>query len=138
MAVLCVCKRERADNPRKIAAVYRLCVCASGSLITDVCNSFTLIRVSCLHLGQCKGKLISTVSIRIFRRVLFEQTGQRTHSVACKFYDLPNLISCNLLSVIYFFFRGSPSARYIIRFAKSKMELQTVSKLGSSYWHIKP
>jgi hypothetical protein len=31
--------KERADNKQlKISACYRLCVCASGSLITDILN----------------------------------------------------------------------------------------------------
>lgn len=44
----------------------------------------------------------------------------------------PCTMSCNLLSTRNFFFRGSPSARYIIRLSKSNTELQTVSKSGSS------
>ena len=47
-------------------ADYRLCVCASGSLITVIFNLWTLIRFSCLHFGQYKGKFLSTVSSRIF------------------------------------------------------------------------
>ena len=62
------------------SAYYRLCVCASGSLITVVFRCFTLIKVSCLHLGQNSGKYFSSVSPRIFSLVLFPQTGQRNHS----------------------------------------------------------
>ena len=38
--------------------------------MTDICNSFVLIKVSRLHLGQYKGKLISTVSSLILNLVL--------------------------------------------------------------------
>ena len=54
---------------------------AFGSLITVVCKFFTSIRISCLHLGQYKGKFFNSVSSRICSRVLLPQTGQRTHSV---------------------------------------------------------
>lgn len=73
-------QKERADNPRSIATGYRLCVCASGSVITVVCNSFTVISVSCLHFGQNSGKFLSSVSSLIFSLVLFLQTGQNIHS----------------------------------------------------------
>ena len=59
---------------------YRLCVLASGSLITDIFSCFTLIIVSCLHLGQNSGKFSSTVSSRILTRVLLPQTGHNIHS----------------------------------------------------------
>jgi len=59
---------------------YRLCILVSGSLIIDIFNCFTLIMVSCLHLGQNSGKFSSTVSSRILRRVLFPQTGHKIHS----------------------------------------------------------
>ena len=58
---------------------YRLCVYASGSLITDVFNSLTLISVSCLHFGQNSGKFSSTVSGRTLIRVLLLQIGHSTH-----------------------------------------------------------
>ena len=61
-------------------ADYRLCVCASGSLITVIFNLWTLIRFSCLHFGQYKGKFLSTVSSRIFNLVLLPHTGQNIHS----------------------------------------------------------
>ena len=60
---------------------YRLCVYASGSLITAVFNSFTRISVSCLHFGQNNGKFSSIVSDRTFVRVLLLQTGHITHSI---------------------------------------------------------
>ena len=72
--------KEKADNPRSMAAGYRLCVCASGSVITDVIKLITLISVSCLHFGQKRGEFFRIVSSRIFNRVLLEQTGQRIHS----------------------------------------------------------
>ena len=55
---------------------YRLCVYASGSLITDIFSCCTAMTVSCLHFGQNKGKFSSTVSSRIFMRVLFLHIGQ--------------------------------------------------------------
>ncbi len=58
---------------------YRLCVLASGSLITDIFNCCMLISVSCLHFGQNKGKCSSTVSSRIFNLVLLPQTGHKIH-----------------------------------------------------------
>ena len=60
-------------------ACYRLCVCASGSLITEILNCVTLISVSCLHFGQKRGKFSSTVSSRIFNLVLLSQIGQNAH-----------------------------------------------------------
>lgn len=39
---------------------------------------------------------------------------------------LPNFMSCSLLSVTNFFFRGSPSARYTIKLFRLNIELQTV------------
>jgi hypothetical protein len=59
---------------------YRLCVLASGSLITDILSCFTLIMVSCLHLGQNSGKFSSTVSTPILTFVLLPQTGHNIHS----------------------------------------------------------
>ena len=75
--------------PNKIAepitafhlACYRLCVCASGSWITDILMCFTLISVSCLHFGQNNGKFSSTVSSRNFIRVLLLQTGHSSHFI---------------------------------------------------------
>lgn len=61
-------------------ACYWLCVCASGSLTTDIFNFRILISVSCLHFGQNKGKFSSIVSCLIFSRVLLLQTGHNTHS----------------------------------------------------------
>ena len=71
-------------------ACYRLCVCASGSLITDILSCFTLISVSCLHFGQNNGKFLSSVSSRNLIRVLLLQTG---HSSQCVSIISPNLHS---------------------------------------------
>lgn len=42
---------KRADDC-DYSQVHRLCVFASGSLMTVICKSFALIRVSFLHFGQ--------------------------------------------------------------------------------------
>ena len=60
---------------------YRLCVCASGSWTIDKFSFLTVIRISCLHLGQYNGKFSSTVSSRIFNRVLLPQKGHKIHSI---------------------------------------------------------
>ena len=52
------------------SACYRLCVCASGSLIIDKFSSRTLISVSFLHFGQNRGKFSRSVSALNFIRVL--------------------------------------------------------------------
>ncbi len=45
--------QERADNHKdKYLMCYRLCVFASGSLITDILNCLRFITASCLHFGQ--------------------------------------------------------------------------------------
>ena len=72
-------KKESRQQQLHGTACYRLCVCASGSLITVIFKSFTLTRVSCLHLGQNKGKFFNSVSSRILLRVLLPQTGQTIH-----------------------------------------------------------
>ena len=75
-------QNNRADNPRpKRLTGYRLCVYASGSLITDILSCFTLISVSCLHFGQNSGKCSSTVSSRNLIRVLFLQIGHNSHFI---------------------------------------------------------
>ena len=71
------------------ATGYRLCVYASGSLITDIFCFLTHISVSCLHFGQYKGKFSRTVSRRIFILVLFSQTGHSTH------------LSCNAITSVF-------------------------------------
>lgn len=49
--------------------------------VTDIFSSLTHISVSCLHFGQNSGKFLSTVSMRIFVRVLLLQIGQLIHSI---------------------------------------------------------
>ena len=78
-AAKCFIIKERADNSSSKSACYRLCVCASGSLITEILNCVTLIKISCLHLGQNSGKFRSSVSDRILIRVLLPQTGHNNH-----------------------------------------------------------
>ena len=73
--------KEKADNPRSMAAGYRLCVSASGSLSIVIFSCLTLISVSCLHFGQKSGKFLSSVSSRIFKRVLLLQIGHNIKSV---------------------------------------------------------
>ena len=60
---------------------YRLCVLASGSLITDIFSCCTLISVSCLHFGQYNGKFLSSVSTRILILVLLPHIGHKTHFI---------------------------------------------------------
>ena len=64
-----------------LATGYRLCVYASGSLITVILNCVILIRVTCLHLGQNREKFFNSVSSLICTLVLFLQIGQRINSV---------------------------------------------------------
>lgn len=64
---------------------YRLCVKASGSLITNTVCCFTLINDSFLHLGQYRGKCISSLSDRICRRVLLPHAG---HKIQSRFFVL--------------------------------------------------
>src|SRR5699024_7157204 len=70
---------EKADNRIFICVLSALRLCV---WLFDNCGiqMFTLIKVSCLHLGQNSGKYFSSVSPRIFSLVLFPQTGQRNHS----------------------------------------------------------
>jgi len=53
---------KRADNRNFNLACYRLCIFASGSLITNIFICCILIKVSCLHFGQYNGKFNNTVS----------------------------------------------------------------------------
>ena len=72
--------KKRTDNHKWIHLVhYRLCVCASGSLITDIFSCRAEINVSCLHLGQYNGKFSRNVSSRIRTLVLEPQTGHNIH-----------------------------------------------------------
>ena len=74
---------KKADNRQGYFVCYRLCVCTSGSLITVIFMWCAVISVSCLHLGQYRGKFISTVSPRIFSRVLLWHIGHSTHWISC-------------------------------------------------------
>ena len=69
--------KEPITRAKRLAG-YRLCVYASGSVITVIFRVSALIKVSLLHLGQNSGKFISTVSLRSIVRVLPLQTGQVT------------------------------------------------------------
>ena len=61
-------------------ACYRLCVFASGSLMTEIFSCTTLIKICCLHFGQYSGKFSSIVSSRICNLVLLTHIGHNTHS----------------------------------------------------------
>ena len=69
----------KADDLRGISQIHRLCVYASGSFFTDIFICFTSIKVSCLHLGQNKGKFSKIVSSRILTLVLLLHIGHVTH-----------------------------------------------------------
>lgn len=88
--------KERAGNCEQshMLSALRLSV---GSLITDIFSCFTLIIVSCLHLGQNSGKFSSTVSPSILTRVLLPQTGHNIHSYL---HTLPSLYLIFLLTTI--------------------------------------
>lgn len=51
-----ITKQKEPIIIRFISCDYRLCVNASGSVITEIFKFFTLIRFSCLHFGQYRGK----------------------------------------------------------------------------------
>ena len=76
----CILDKKKPIALRKNLVCYRLCVCASGSLITVILSCFTLISDSCLHLGQNNGKFRSSVSSLIFTLVLQLQKGHKIHS----------------------------------------------------------
>ncbi len=82
-------QKGRADNRIFSSACYRLCVLASGSLITDIFNCRTLINVSCLHFGQYKGKFTRIVSFRIRSLVLLPHIGHNIHSISFIFFSTP-------------------------------------------------
>lgn len=63
---------------------YRLCVLASGSVMVEILNFFRLIIISCLHLGQNRGKFSNTVFSSNFIRVLPLQIGHNNHSFILK------------------------------------------------------
>lgn len=68
-----------AGNYSFMTVNHRLCVFASGSLITVICSSFASIKLSRLHFGQYRGKFLKIVSFLILSRVLLPQTGHKTH-----------------------------------------------------------
>ena len=74
--------------------IYRLCVLASGSLIIVRLKFFTSTSVTCLHLGQNKGKFFNSVSSLICTLVLLLQTGQCINSTCAESFILttPNLL----------------------------------------------
>ena len=72
-------KKEPITTRGSDLVCYWLCVCASGSLITDIFSCRAEINVSCLHLGQYNGKFSRTVSSRIRTLVLEPQTGHNIH-----------------------------------------------------------
>ena len=72
---------KRADNPYLPVRGYRLCVYASGALITEMFCCLALINVSFLHFGQNRGKFSNTVFSRILVRVLLPHIGHSTHSL---------------------------------------------------------
>lgn len=99
-----VTKTNGADNLRNKSKGYRLCVLASGSLITVTFPYFILIKVSALHFGQYNGKFISSVSFRILVRVLLLQTGHSTHdcfSTTPPLYFFEFLILNTLFVIIF-------------------------------------
>lgn len=51
--------------------------------MTLILDSFACIKITCLHLGQKKGKFFNSVSGRILIRVLLPHIGQHTHSIHC-------------------------------------------------------
>ena len=64
--------------------MFSVCLCVITYLLSDdfTASTFcpvTLIIVSCLHLGQYRGKFSSTVSGRTLIRVLLLQIGHSTH-----------------------------------------------------------
>ena len=74
-----ITKQKEPIIIRFISCDYRLCVNASGSVITEIFKFFTLIRFSCLHFGQYRGKFFISVSSRILNRVLLLHTGHKIH-----------------------------------------------------------
>jgi len=68
---------------------YRLCVLASGSVITDTFSCFALINISRLHFGQYNGKFWSIVSSRITVRVLLLHTGHNNQTFVEFIFDTP-------------------------------------------------
>ena len=96
-------KRKEPTTMSKHSHNYRLCVLASGSLITDIFNFRMLISVSCLHFGQKRGKFLSSVSSRIFILVLFPHIGHKIHFSLCTTPPQSNKVS--IIIFLYFLIR---------------------------------
>ena len=90
-----------------LATGYRLCVYASGSLITVILNCVILIRVTCLHFGQNRGKFFNSVSSLICTLVLFLQIGQRINSVCIYHY---NSLIVAVIGILRMRFAGARNA----------------------------
>lgn len=73
-------ENTKADKHSSRTVYYRLCGCASGVLIAVIWNCSMSIRHSLLHFGQKSGKFVTGSFSQILSRVLFPQTGKRTHS----------------------------------------------------------
>ena len=91
-----ITKQKEPIIIRFISCDYRLCVNASGSVITEIFNFFTLIRFSCLHFGQYSGKFFISVSSRILNRVLLLHTGHKIHFSFCNAPPLIRLLSMEI------------------------------------------
>ena len=83
MAVCFPIAKQKEPIIIRFSCDYRLCVNASGSVITEIFKFFTLIRFSCLHFGQYSGKFFISVSSRILNRVLLLHTGHKIHFSCC-------------------------------------------------------
>ena len=81
--LFCRSKSKEPITRRFISCCYRLCVYASGSLITVILNFVTFISDTCLHFGQNRGKFFNSVLYLICTLVLFPQTGQRINCTSC-------------------------------------------------------
>ncbi len=67
---------------------YRLCVSASGSLITVIFSFCTFTMLSCLHLGQKRGKFFSSVSSLTIIRVLLLHTGHKSQVASSDVFSI--------------------------------------------------
>lgn len=118
---------------------YRLCVYASGSLITVILMCFMLISASCLHFGQNSGKFSSTVPSLSFKRVFLLQTGQSTHSLfklSLNFVTKSLQISRQPFSTILGYGCAAGTWFHIARTRYSRLLFQTVPKNGCTAWFV--
>lgn len=67
---------KRATSKEVLFPCWWLCVFASGSFMITIFSFSTVIKFSCLHLGQYSGKFLINVSCLILIRVLLLQLGQ--------------------------------------------------------------